>query len=163
MSEEPRIVEVKGLAEALSDKDLLVDMQIKMAEMCKDFLNMAACFQEVSATLNEFMKSTDTRMRHIETNCNREERWENAAADRAAIRLELRELDIRMTAIERAKCPKTVVFEELRTRLDAVEDVHTKEAGWKAGVAPYIQFIVAGALVIQSIVISYAFMMIGVH
>jgi DNA repair exonuclease SbcCD ATPase subunit len=162
MPEEPKTIIVEGLKEAFSDKDLMKDLQIKIAEMSRDFLSMAACYQEQSATLNEFMKGTDTRIRFIESNCNREERWGHTVDAMACMRTDIKDIDVRLMAIERAKCPKIPVINDLRDRIDEIETTHTKEEGWKTGIAPYIQFIVAGVLVVQSVVIGYALMRVGI-
>jgi DNA repair exonuclease SbcCD ATPase subunit len=162
MTEEPKTIIVEGLKEAFSDKDLLKSVEIKIAEMSRDFISMAACYQEQSATLNEFMKGTETRVRYLETNCNREERWCHSVDAMTAIRNDVKDIDARLVAIERAKCPKSAVLKEITDRVDTIEVTHTREEGWKSGVAPYIQFIVAGVLVVQSVVIGYALMRVGI-
>jgi len=80
--------------------NVLTDLRIESATMAEQMVHMAACFQELSASLDEHMKRVDEGMRDLKViatkheneitdlkyNCRCPENWERVWADLALLK-----------------------------------------------------------------------------
>jgi len=130
-------------------------LQKSIDEMAKENIHMAACFQEQSCRLEEFMRDHEERVRRLEQNCNREERWENNTEGHTQIWTELTQLNNRMVKIERAKCPKMPVLDELDSRIEAIERTHDLDTGAKTAGIEIRELIGWGLAGILSVITIY--------
>jgi len=78
--------------------------------------------REAIDAINARFDKQEEIINRLQTNCNREERWKN-------IRDKVEDLDVRMTKIEKAKCPKSHLFDDLDARLRLIEKTHQKDEG----------------------------------
>lgn len=133
---EPKTVIVENLA----DMRVVNNLEVQMAELSRDMVHLASCFQEMNARLEEFMKTQEERVRYLEQNCNREERWNNNKTDHSLLWDEIKSLDTRLVAIERAKCPKLPVFEDYGRRISEIEKKHHIDSGVSTSIVSFREY-----------------------
>jgi hypothetical protein len=122
---------------------LLTDMQIKIAEMSRDMVHFAACFQELNAQLSEFMEKQEQRVADIQNTCvMRSIKWNELEREALTIRADQR---------------------DLYKRLEIIERVHSEEFGGKQATRPYKDYIVYVFMTITSILLTYLFFTGGIH
>ena len=142
MTEDAKSVVIQNLG----DVTAINKLHISIAELSRDMIHMSSCFQEMNARLEEFMKNSEERVRALEQGCKRD--------DHELIWNELRELDCRMNAIERAKCPKTPVLNDLDERLTAQESIHHQDTGANKSKETEMNRILFWVAIVEGIIIA---------
>ena len=116
---------------------LLTEMQIKMAEMSRDMVHFAACFQELNAQLSEFMQKQDEKISQITATCTtRSVRWGEINSD----------------ITELKNCQR-----DLYKRIEAIEKTHSQAEGVVSALKPYKDYIIYVIMTGTAILLTYLF------
>ena len=122
--------------------ELLTNMRIEMAEMSRDMVHFAACFQELNAQLTEFMQKQDERIGQITNNCvTRAVKWEDLYRD--------------LDGFKRAQ-------KDIYKRIEVIEQVHSEDVGGKRAIRPLKDYIVYVFMCATSILLLYLFAIVGI-
>jgi hypothetical protein len=152
----------KDISEVRSEgnkiKDEVSGLKVDFAGIHGDITHLASCFQELNATICEFMTYQRELNQTLLLSCNREERW-------SVMKDNLASVCDRMSTIERADCPKQSVLDDISVRMKKIEDVHIQEKGENQGGKPYREFILENLknaiLLVQTAVLVYFLAKIG--
>ena len=136
---DPGSIPGQGVSMAEETKSIIVEnlpalqnvqsIEVELKGLSRDMVHMASCFQEMNARLEEFMKNQEERVRVLETNCNREERWGLNKTDHDLVWAEINKHDARISVLEKGKCPRAAQFTELDKRVADIEKTHQIDAG----------------------------------
>lgn len=123
------IIPDTSISHQCENSDLVTDLRIRFAEMSRDMINLAACFEELNAQLTEFnmgmrefTEKQEQRTAQISDTCTtRSVRWG--------------EINLKISTFEKA-------LPNIYARLETIENVHAQELGGKVAVKPYKDYIV---------------------
>ena len=101
------------------------------------------------------MKDHEARVRTLESTCPHAERWEANRNEHDRLWAKAHDLDIRITKIEKAKCPKSPAFDEFDTRLKAVEKTHVIDNGAEINTRRTREYVLYLIAIGQFLVILY--------
>ncbi len=121
---------------------LLTEMQIKMAEMSRDMVHFAACFQELNVQLSEFMQKQDEKISQITATCTtRSVKWGEVSSDIAELK----------------NCQR-----DLYKRVEAIEKTHSQDVGFSTALKPYKEYLVYIFMTATTILLTYLFTIGGI-
>lgn len=132
-------------------------LQKTVEESRLEMVHMSACYQEQAARLDEFMRDHETRVRELEQNCPHNERWENNRSEHGRLFTSIEDLDVRLNKIERAKCPKSPVLDDIDERLGTIETALTKTQASSETVISQREWILAGLTVVLAVITIWQF------
>lgn len=112
----------------------------------------------IKETIDE-IKSWKLRQEEIlsllQKNCNREERWGN-------IREQVDDHEVRITRIERAKCPKLTILEDHESRIETLESTHDKDEGESEALKPLKDHVIGIISIVEGAIILFLLTKIGI-
>ena len=120
--------------------------EICIAEMRTDIKYI----REIIDSFNSRQAKQDDIIAKLQSNCNREERWET-------VRDQVDDHEIRITKIERAKCPKLPVLNDHEDRLGALESTHQQDTGAQTAKRSTLEYALAGVTAFEFIIIVVQF------
>jgi len=130
-------------AKDIAPHDIVTDLRIEFAEMSRDMVHLAACFQELNAQLAEFMSKQEQRVADIQSTCiTRSVKW--GEMHRKINDMELSQRDI-------------------YKRVENIERVHDKDEGGAVAVRPYKDYIVYLFMSATAVVLTYLLAVGGIH
>ena len=150
---DPKSVIIHNLPELVDINKIDKSLEV----MARDMVHMASCFQEMNARFEEFMKAQEDRVRNLELNCNREERWALNKTDHELIWAEINKHDARIAVMERGKCPRAGQLTGLDTRVKEIERVHQQDQGQTTAFISTREMILLGLSAILGLITIYSF------
>jgi len=121
-------------------------IEVIVAEMGRDLKYIIKSIDE----LKVHQSKQDDIINDLKANCNREERWENTNDS-------VDDHEVRLTRIERGKCPKLAVLDNHEERIATLESTHQQDTGAQAATRSTLEYALAGVTVFEFMIIIVQF------
>lgn len=136
-------IRISNASEITPQRDIVTDLRIEFAEMSRDMVHLAACFQELNAQLSEFMSRQEQRVADIQSTCiTRSVKWG--------------EMNRKISDMEIAQ-------RDIYSRIERIEKVHDKDEGGESAVRPYRDYVVYLFMTATAVVLTYLLAVGGIH